>query len=862
MAQRLVPPVSANVHSPPDGSSTNDEEERFAKLLDLSRQHPGASHAELAGLARVKQGLQVSLKEAGWAIRVADAEWQQERHGAPLACSQRLAKLVSARPAPARGKLRAAYQAQDGIRIQELPRPVARRKPGVPFVELRPGAKTDAAANRAQRVWALAISHPKLTYSQLADLYKTEYGIKIRSYLVGKILRKFGINGKKRGCTSKTELRTAILKELVETNPLFTTRSLAAAYEKIYQVALSPRTINNDLRRAGVPRRPYSVRLQPFHEYQTRIIALAQENPHASYGRLAASYYEQYGVKISRYDIRPILKAAGIPHTGYKPAQAKVRKDRKPRERPAKPVKPTYTELNQQIADQLKAIASEFSNMDKSELIAEYAKRHGETLNIRSLQALSHWGIVLRPAPCDMKRYDQQMMQQRIERLQAIAAECPNLNTNDIIKEYARRHGQTLDVGATRGSLRYRGIRLRPSRKDVQQRRVERLKAIAAELPELLKSEVIREYNRRYGERLEYSATRSMLSARKVEIRSRADLIKLRNERIRAIAAELPYFTKWQVINEYTRRYCIKPKEDPAISALRKQRVVCRPPRNDEMQIRIERLRTIVAENPYRSQRQIAEEYNQRHEQVCHGTLFHTMNRYGIKVQNSSKRMQLRIERLTKISEEYPNMCRSAVIREYANRYHETLNATSTSRLLQRLGVVQTQGDVTRRRIERLKEIAAQYPHLTQTAVIKEYCRLYGETLGIEGTMRLLKKHNVSIRCPQAPIIQLRLERLKAIAAENPQLNKSEVVLAYCKKYGENIKPSAALALLRAHGGLFRQSKSEIVQQRIERLKAIAAENPKMNKTQIVMEYCNQSGETLSVKPFLERLRRKRIALR
>lgn len=520
---------AASVALPPPGFSyTREQDERPYRVKALHEESPRAKCAELARLYQARHGVLLTPRMVSSALRRAGVKLHLARHQEVLARPRRLAQILATMPHPTRDRLAEAYQKQFGIALSYEVISTTLRRSGISLIEPMRKPDRDEAEARGQRLAELAEEYPHLTLDQLGKKYEDVYGVRLPPSTVGLALNRFDVYRHRLADLEELTERPERLKRLAESNPDLGIRELAIEYERLYDTKLHPSTVQSMLNRLGIYRM-LPVNAAELAKRPARLRALAKKYPYMNCTYLAQEYGRRYKVILSKDSVENALRSFG----GYRqrPRDAQEIKERAKRisllhsdypalnaSQLAKLYHERYgvmlhaqkivNELNrlgifrrrQSMPSELKQRPHRIKDLYQAhplrtcdQLAHEYEKKYGHALTpLQVSRALNRAGIFRHHNPTVAA------VRQRMERLKAIAAECPELSKKDIFEEYYRRYGERLNAHSTRKMLRRRGVY--PSRGEVTQQRIERLKAIAAECPELSRAGIVREYGKRYGE--------------------------------------------------------------------------------------------------------------------------------------------------------------------------------------------------------------------------------------------------------------------------------------------------------------------------------------------------------------------------
>ena len=553
MAKRRSPPdrklpqspAALTAPSPPPGFSyAREQDARPQRLKALHGEHPIAKCPELARHYAVAYGVPLKPAMVAAALRQAGVHIREELRQEFRARTARLVAIVNTMPSPTRDAVAAAYRQRYGIALPYDRISVALRDVGIRLVEPPRPVDRDEVEARPFRLAELAEDHPAATYDQLGQQYNEKYGVRLCPSTVAFAFHKLAVHRHRVADPDEYAARSDRLKGLAERHPDLGVVELAHEYRALYATELHPGTVQHTLNRLGLyrlaPVNASEVALRP-----ERVQTLAEQHPTRTCAQLAHDYERRYGVALSEDSVEQALRSRGrYRQRPTDPQEFTKRPERLKkllRENPALTerhlaelylkeygvaLRPSHVskaltkegifrkktgtaEELRSRGTQLQKIYAANPRLTFEQLAQEYGRAYGIAIKPRVVaRTLNRLGIYHSAQPTVAG------MAERVAKLTALAAECPHLNTVELVKEYGRRYGEALDAHSTRDSLRRRGVY--QSRAAVAEARVERLKAIAAECPLLSKTDVIREYARRHGEELSIPATLATLRRRGV----------------------------------------------------------------------------------------------------------------------------------------------------------------------------------------------------------------------------------------------------------------------------------------------------------------------------------------------------------
>lgn len=452
-------------------------DERRARLLDLYRMHPGATHRELAAAYETMFGSRITRQAVGAVLRRAGVSASAEKHHEVRERPARLAELCAQHPRATRDQLLVAYRERYGVALSldvlyktlekhGIAVPKSSRKHDPAEVQLRP-----------QRLFELYEDHPQWTYDQLGREYRERYGIRLGSTLVGTALNSLELYRHRVADSAELSERPQRLQDLSANYPNAELRELTDRYNQLYATSLSESTVGQALTSLGIYRQ-FPPDLELIQERQARLKELHALEPTLGAEALAAAYQAKYGLPIEVDIVRRTFAALGVALPGQ-------RRSRDPEELQARPAR-------------LQALARSLPHHSYTKLEAEYQKRYGVALGRNTVRkVLTSADSALR-SEHNAKR--EAKFTERRARLYALYQENPKMTLRQVAREYARRYGEEVKSLVVSRDLKFFGVRLvRIVDKEELRRRPERLQFMKQEHPEWNHRQLAEEYQRQHG---------------------------------------------------------------------------------------------------------------------------------------------------------------------------------------------------------------------------------------------------------------------------------------------------------------------------------------------------------------------------
>lgn len=511
-----------------------------------------------------------------------------------------------------------------------------------------------------------------------------------------------------------------------------------------------------------------------------RLKALHQEHPTADCRTLAELYRERHGRSLSRSMVAASLRLAGV-----RLGEAK----------------------HLEVAERPKRLAELLATMrspTRDKLAAAYRAKWGIELpyDVISTTLRSRGIRLIEPA----RKPDREEVEERPSRLFELAEEHPTLTYDQLGKLYETKYGLRLSPSTVAHALRASEVyRHRLVDAEELAARPRRLQALAASHPDWSASELTQEYARLYDEKLHPGTVQQTLHSLGIYRRLpvQAGELTERGVRLQDLAEKYPHLPYAQLVLEYQVRYNTKLSVSTVEETLRGLGVYRqRPVDSTELMERRDRILSLRREHPKLSAEQLAKLYLERHGVQLHpNQIAEALSKPKAKDLHAERERRERPRRLEKLCTAYPNWTYRKLAQKYRDKYGYTITELQISRILNSLGIYrshQPTADERQERLERLRVILAESPHLTKTEAFEEYQRRFGEKLNAHSTRETLRRQGVYLS--RAEIMKQRIERLKSIAAERPDWSTSEVIREYGRRYGEPLNILSTLTSLRRRG--------------------------------------------------------------
>lgn len=170
---------------------------------------------------------------------------------------------------------------------------------------------------RQEMFQQLLKENPRITLKELAEQYQEKWGVSLTREQVRKATLGAGKHRYRIHKRQEIELRKTRLRKLYEKYPTYTTEALAAKYQKTYGEAISPNVVKLALTRQGIKRyrfrAPRPVGPAELQKRPRRLETLLAQHPRWSYRQLGEEYERLYGIKLHEVIVRrTLMKRAGV----------------------------------------------------------------------------------------------------------------------------------------------------------------------------------------------------------------------------------------------------------------------------------------------------------------------------------------------------------------------------------------------------------------------------------------------------------------------------------------------------------------------------------------------------------------------
>lgn len=459
---------------------------------------------------------------------------------------------------------------------------------------------------------------------------------------------------------------------------------------------------------------------------------------------------------------------------------------------------------------------------------------------------------------------------ERPHRLKTLHEEQPTLDCEGLARLYQERHGRPLARSTVAAALRRAGVSLGAAKRHEVAERPARLVELLRTMRDPTRYKLAEAYEKRWGVALPAGSVYLALASRGIRLvepqqKLDRDEVAARPERVFELAEEHPKLTHDQLGKLYEKKHGLRLSAHLVAAALHACDVYrYRLADPDELAERLERLRLLAAEYPDHDASGLAAEYARLYDVKLHpGTVQQALNALGIYRRGpvDPAEVAARPKRLRALAKKYPDKFYEELAAEYQTLYGTVLSTDTVEGTLRNLGIFRERpvdkGELAER-AQRLAALQQKHPSLPAGKLAELYHQRYGISLQVQDVRKALRgmipprQQHVGRREREE-----REDYILTLHRARPELTNIELAERYQKKYRRHITPIIVTNILNRHG-IYRshQPTAEERRARLERLQALAAEFPRLNKKELVEKYNRRYGENLDAHSVRKTMRR------